>query len=316
LVTSELLNKKYRRAYVEISNICNLKCSFCPEVERAQQVMDAATFKRIAADIAPLVDEVCLHLMGEPLGHPELADIITACTEYKLPVNLTTNGMLITGHRRDLLLSPIVRQVNISVHSFEANFPTRDIEPYLQRVLSFARLAAELRPELYINLRLWDQKQGENLAESNALIRSTLEREFGVDLSVGAIDVRRRKQVRLAGRLSAHFDSRFIWPAMNLPHRSKHGFCHGLGSHFGVHADGRVVPCCLDKEAVINLGNALKTPISEILKSQRAVNLREGFDRGELVEDLCQRCPFISRFDRQARRLRAQSGASVGRPKV
>ena len=307
---SDGLAKPYRRAYVEISNICNLKCSFCPEVERKQQVMSPESFTTIAQQLEGLVDEVCLHLMGEPLNHPDLASIVQVCGQYKLPINLTTNGVLLMGQRKDLLLDPIVRQVNISVHSFEANFPSREVGPYMERVLNFAAEAGIHRPDLYINLRLWDQQPDSGPAPTNARIRHLLQERFAVDLSPASINIKRRKQVRLSGRLSVHFDSRFTWPSMDLPVRSQQGFCHGLGSHFGIHADGSVVPCCLDKEAVINLGNSFRTSLANILSGPRAQRMRTGFDQGVLTEDLCQRCPFIARFDGKASRLRLARGPS------
>ena len=294
----------FRRAYVEISNICNLKCSFCPTVERASQVMSPTLFNKVAAQLTGMVDEVCLHLMGEPLNHPEFSQILQLCREYQLPVNLTTNGLMLTGTRRELALSPIVRQVNLSLQSFAANFTGQDVSGYMQRIFQFTRLAQEQRPDLYINLRLWDLEDAQTLSTVNAAVRASISAEFGVDLEGLAIDIRRKKNLQLGGRIYLNFDSRFTWPSLDLPKRLKPGFCHGLSSHFGVHADGTVVPCCLDKEAVINLGQVTEQPLQEILFGPRATAIRAGFDRGEPVEDLCQRCTFIDRFDRKAQRLR------------
>lgn len=301
------MSKAYRRANVEISNICNLKCSFCPEVDRQKQVMQPESFEQLAAQLAPLVDEVCLHLMGEPLNHPRFAEFIHACARAGLPVNLTTNGILLNGERRELALDDTVRQVNISVHSFEANFGVRDVGPYMERVFQFTRAAQERRPDLYINLRLWDLTDPANLNDTNLAIREAIEREFQLDLSDLKIDIRRRKNLPLSGRIYLHFDSRFIWPSPALPVRGQQGYCHGLSNHFGVHADGTVVPCCLDKEAVINLGNVREQSLEEILRSPRAESMRQGFARGQLTEDLCQRCPFIERFATKARKLANQS---------
>jgi radical SAM protein with 4Fe4S-binding SPASM domain len=302
--------KAYRRANVEISNICNLKCSFCPEVERQKQVMQPESFDQLAEQLAPLVDEVCLHLMGEPLNHPRFAEFIAACARHELPVNLTTNGLLLHGTRREWALHPTVRQVNISVHSFEANFGPRDVSAYMERVFQFTREALEKRPDLYINLRLWDLTDPSSLNETNAAIRQHIENEFHIDLSSLKVDIRRRKNLPLAGRIYLHFDSRFTWPAPSLPVISRSGFCHGLSNHFGIHADGTVVPCCLDKEAVINLGNVGEQKLLDILQSTRAESIRQGFARGERVEDLCQRCPFIDRFASKARKLTSQRSQS------
>jgi radical SAM protein with 4Fe4S-binding SPASM domain len=299
--------KTYRRANVEISNICNLKCSFCPEVERGKQVMQPEAFDQLAAQLSPLVDEVCLHLMGEPLNHPRFSEFIAACARHELPVNLTTNGLLLQGQRREWALHATVRQVNISVHSFEANFGLRDVGPYMERVFQFTREALARRPDLYINLRLWDLTDPASLNETNAAIRQHIEQEFDCDLSQLKVDIRRRKNLPLKGRIYLHFDSRFTWPSPALPTLSQTGFCHGLSNHFGVHADGTVVPCCLDKEAVINLGNVGTQSLVDILQSPRAESIRQGFARGERREDLCQRCPFIERFAGKARKLAAQS---------
>jgi radical SAM protein with 4Fe4S-binding SPASM domain len=299
--------KAYRRANVEISNICNLQCSFCPEVERQKQVMEPETFEPLAAQLATLVDEVCLHLMGEPLNHPRFAEFIASCAKHELPVNLTSNGLLLHGSRREWALHPTVRQLNISVHSFEANFGVRDVGAYMERVFQVTREALERRPDLYINLRLWDLTDPANLNATNAAIRQHIEQEFSVDLSQLKVDIRRRKNLPLAGRIYLHFDTRFTWPAPELPLRGTSGFCHGLSNHFGIHADGTVVPCCLDKEAVINLGNIGEQSLASILQSPRAESMRQGFARAELREDLCQRCPFIDRFASKARKLAAQA---------
>jgi len=308
----EPASHKYRRAYIEISNVCNLQCSFCPEVERPKQVLSPEAFCRIADQLPGLVDEVCLHLMGEPLGHPQLAAIVTACAERNLPINLTTNGMLLHGARLDLVLLPIVRQLNISVHSFEANFGVKDVELYMQRVIRCCRAALASRPDLYINLRLWDLGEPTHLSSTNVAIRECLEREFAVDLVALKVDLRRRKNCALAGRIYLHFDSRFDWPSPQLPQRSTTGFCHALTGHFGIHADGTVVPCCLDKEARLALGNLQEAPLEKLLTGERATRMRAGFARGELVEDLCQKCTFVSRFDRKAKRLQNIAVSSIG----
>jgi MoaA/NifB/PqqE/SkfB family radical SAM enzyme len=299
--------KPYKRAYVEISNVCNLKCSFCPEVERDKRLMDAPSFRALAVQIAPLADEVCLHLMGEPLGHPSFDEIVGVCAELGLPVNLTTNGMLLNQQRRKTLLHPIVRQVNISVHSFEANFGEADPRSYLARIFAFTHEALATRPDPYINYRLWDLTEPLGQTDQNARVRELVEREFGVRLSDFAVDLRRKKGYRVTGRLYVNFDSRFEWPSLRGEIRATEGFCHGLTSHFGVHADGTLVPCCLDKEAAVPLGDTRSTPLAELLEGPRAARVRNGFAGGRLVEDLCQRCPFIERFDGKARRRRSQS---------
>lgn len=288
-----------KRVYVEIGNVCNLQCDFCPPVERAKAAMDEPFFEKVLAEVAPLADEVCLHLMGEPLNHPLLGRFIEICARHGLPVNLTTNAVLLTGPRKQILLSPIVRQVNLSVQSFEANFGAADVGPYLDRVLGWVRQALVERPDLYINLRLWDLAEPTALNDKNRMIRARIAREFGFSFESLQVDVRRKKGHRVTGRLYVSFDTRFVWPSLALPARGDRGFCHGLSTHIGIHADGTVVPCCLDKEAGVPLGNLRDEALRDVLAGPRATVMRQGFKDHRLVEDLCRRCPYISRFDRK-----------------
>lgn len=295
--------KKYKRINIEISNICNLQCSFCPEVHREKKNMDEPLFRKIISQAAPLTEEVCLHLMGEPMGHPQLSEFVDICAEYKVPVNFTSNGTLLNERRREILLRPIIRQVNFSVHSFEANFGERDVSPYLKKIFAFTREAFATRPDLYINYRIWDLKDPITLSPTNAKIRQEIEQEFSFKIDPQMIDLRRRKGYKVTNRLYLNFDSRFEWPSLNAPVRSETGYCHGLSNHFGIHADGTVVPCCLDKEAVLNLGSSNNNTLDEILASERAVSIAQGFKKGQCVEELCRKCDFIKRFDRKAASL-------------
>jgi MoaA/NifB/PqqE/SkfB family radical SAM enzyme len=294
--------KRFEKVYVEISNICNLQCDFCPEVQREKDVMGVELFRRVIADVAPLAEQVCFHLMGEPLTHPLFSDFVEVCAEHNLPVNLTTNGTLLSELRVEALLNPIVRQVNFSVHSFASNFPGQDIGPYLEKIFAFTRRAFAERPDLYINYRLWNLSGSDESKNDNVITR--IEHAFGVTLDK-RIDVRWRKGRHVVNRLYINFDSRFDWPNPGSPLISDAGTCRALSSHIGILSDGTVVPCCLDKEGVTVLGDARRQTLAEVLESERAVAMARGFKEGRLVEDLCKRCTFIARFDGKARRLAA-----------
>lgn len=289
--------RKFDRINVEIINSCNLKCSFCPTPERAQAKMTSEQFAGLARVIAPMTREVVLHLLGEPLSHPEFAQIIEAASDAKLPVNIVTNGLLLNGERLQSILNPIVRQISISLQSFGNNFPDQDPTNYILKIKSFTNRVLEERPDLYVNLRFWDL-DGLSATETNhnQTLREVLSNTFGFNWEDVSIDIRRRKNYRLTGRLYLHFDSRFVWPSLDNKVLQETGYCHGLQGHFGIHADGTVVPCCLDHNADIPLGNAFAQPLAEILQTPRAKAMRDGFAKGQLTEDLCKRCGYISRF--------------------
>jgi organic radical activating enzyme len=298
--------KRFKKIYIEISNVCNLQCSFCPVVERDDQFMGPELFRQIIKDAAPMTDEVCFHLMGEPLNHPRFSEYLEICQSHNLPVNLTTNGTLLNEIRSQACLHPIIRQINISVHSFEANFPNGDVHTYLEKVFAFAKRALLERPDLYVNLRLWNLPSAQEASPSktNTIVLKEIREHFNPDFQ-STTDIRRKKGCNVKGRLYLNYDSQFTWPHPSQPVRGDQGFCHGLSSHIGILADGTVVPCCLDKEGVITLGSCGAQRLDEILKGPRAMKIGSGFAQGVLVEDLCQKCTFISRFDKKARRLKS-----------
>jgi radical SAM protein with 4Fe4S-binding SPASM domain len=295
------MSKRFKKVYVEISNVCNLQCTFCPEVARDKKFMEPDLFKKVVMAVSPLTEEICFHLMGEPLLHPEFDAYVNFCDTLGVRVNLTTNGILLNPERMKVLMNPALKQINFSLQSFESNFPDENNSNYLQKIFDFTERALIERPDLYINYRLWNHGALGSQA-SNDLMLEKIKAALHADFNSFA-DVRWKKSVKIKGRLYVHFDSRFQWPHPGQPIRSTQGFCHGLSSHIGILADGTVVPCCLDKEGVIRLGNCRSQNIEDLIQSPRAKAIREGFQKGILVEDLCQKCTFISRFDSQAKRL-------------
>lgn len=287
--------KKFTKVYIEISNICNLQCSFCPEVIRTKKLIDLDLFRSIIQQVAPLTEQVCFHLMGDPLVHPKLQEMIEICSEFGVRIFFVTNGVLLKEKQTELLLHPAFRQVNFSLHSFNDNFPDRDPTDYLQRIFNYTRRALEERPDLYLNYRLWNLNDPRGSGAKNQEMLRRIGEHFQLEIDTN-VDVRVKKSINLKGRLYLHFDTEFIWPSLDLPILGLSGSCYGLSSHFGILVDGTVVPCCLDKEGGIPLGQIREQPLTEILRSPRSLALLEGFRKRKLVENLCQRCQYIERF--------------------
>jgi radical SAM protein with 4Fe4S-binding SPASM domain len=285
--------QKLKKIYLEISNICNLQCSFCPEVERGKKILSATDFKNTVDKIKDHTEELALHLMGEPLAHPEFSIILGSTT---LPLNITTNGILISRFADLLLKTPNLRQINFSVHSFKNNFPDRPLKEYLNPLLQFCKNANSLRPDLYINFRLWNQTQKDQINNENDEILDAIEEFFNLKIP-RLIDVSSIKSKKLTGRTYVHFDSLFNWPSLTEKTYATTGKCYGLTHQIGIHANGDVVPCCLDKEAKLKLGNIFESDLKSIRESDRAKKIIKGFKENILVEELCQKCQFRTRFD-------------------
>ena len=234
----------YSRVYVEITNLCNRNCSFCPGTLRPGRQMTLEEFKTIAGKLQGVTKYLYYHLMGEPLTHPELPDMIRYANTLGFRSAITTNGTLLPS-RGDTLIGAGVYKVNISVHSFEDGNEESYVN-YITGCLDFAQKASQAG--VLTVLRLWNRGHDEGRNDSTiALIRKAFDQEWKVE----------PRGTRIRNKLYLEYGDRFAWPDMGAEVFGERVFCYGLRDHFGVLCDGRVVPCCLDREGAITLGNIL-----------------------------------------------------------
>lgn len=270
-----------KKAYIEISNVCNLSCSFCHGTARPPRMMNRAEFERVLSELHGKVEFVYFHLLGEPLLHPSLSEFLSLSFEYGFKVMITTNGTLLSECSDILLSSDALYKVSVSLHSFEANDTSIDFERYLSDCFDFAQRIAE-RGKICA-LRLWN-KGGED--RLNKYISARLHEEFCDEWK------QTRSGFRLAERVYLEWGDHFEWPDLRASDMGGDISCWGLRDQIGVLADGTVVPCCLDAEGDIPLGNIYTTPLSDILSSDRAVSLRRSFECRRVSEPLCLRCGY------------------------
>ncbi|QWU17085.1 radical SAM additional 4Fe4S-binding SPASM domain-containing protein [Paenibacillus sophorae] len=288
--------KTFKKVYIEITSVCNLACSFCPQTERQAKFMNTETFSVILDEIKPHTSHIYLHVKGEPLLHPRIHELLDAAHDKGFKVNITTNGTLIRKAGHKLLGKPALRQMNFSLHSFDGHEGSEDRAGYLSQIIGFAKEAAA--QGVFISFRLWNLTPDNltNLQRNrNRETLSVLESAFELDYQIEEKIVP-GSSVKIAERIFLNQDHEFEWPSLSAPEDDGKGFCHALRSQAAVLVDGTVVPCCLDGEGVINLGNINQTPFSEIVEGERANNLFYGFSRREAVEELCRRCGYRQRF--------------------
>ena len=276
--------KRFRKVYVEISNVCNLSCRFCPGTKREKRVMSEEEFTCILQKLRPYTDFVYFHLMGEPLLHPGLEKYLQIAGDNGLRVILTTNGTLLKRQQGMLLASPALHKVNISLHAFEANDLSIPFESYLDSCFAYGKAAEGRKLTVF---RLWNQG-GQD--EKNTQILNALESCFPKPWQA------RRRGTQLADKVYLEYGDKFDWPDLSCQEGSDRVFCYGLNDQIGVLCDGTVVPCCLDHEGDIPLGNLLCEELSDILESDRAKAMIAGFSQRKATEPLCRRCGYARRF--------------------
>jgi radical SAM protein with 4Fe4S-binding SPASM domain len=287
--------KKFKKVYIEITNICNLSCNFCPKTSRKLGVMNIEHFEHIVKNVKPYTDYVYFHLMGEPFLNKELQNFLDICKENFLKVNITTNGTLISDVKHILLNAPALRQVNISLHSFEANEEYIDFNQYIDNIISFAKEASE-RTNIITSLRLWNLDTRYRASNCmNIDILKLLEQSFEIKCNLRE-SLKEKNSFKLKNNVYLSMGEKFKWPSLKAEELGERAFCYGLRDQAGILVDGTVVPCCLDSEGSIPLGNIFENSLEEILNSKRANDIYDGFSGRKAVEELCKKCGFINRI--------------------
>ena len=276
--------KRFSKIYLEISNLCNLRCAFCPGTKRTPKALDEAEFSVLIQKLRPWTDFLYFHLMGEPLCHPKLERFLSMAGDAGFKVILTTNGTLLAKYRQMLLSAPALHKVNVSLHAFEANDLSVPFETYLDGCFSFGQAA---EGQKIVSYRLWNNGGAD---EKNGQILDTMKKYFPGEW------VTERRGTRIGQRLYLEYGDKFDWPDLTAPDGGEKVFCYGLRDQIGVLCDGTVVPCCLDHEGDLALGNLYLQTMEEILSGQRARRIYEGFSNGKAAEELCRKCGYARRF--------------------
>ena len=274
--------KKLKRIYLEISNICNLSCSFCIDHQRKPKMMSLDEIRTALTQIKPLCDYIYLHVQGEPLIHPQLKEIFDLMDEFDMQVQLVTNGAFLKDNFW-LLERKSLRKISFSAHSLDHQ--KMDPEQWLDTVFDFMHQAS-VQKHPYCEIRFWNQN---NLSPSSKLAIDWINERYPLT------ETSRKGSWQLMDCCWLHYDNQFKWPDKEGCSLDV-GTCHGAVDMMAILCDGQVVPCCLDARGVINLGNIFVTSLQDILASKRTQDMIQGFKNHKITEELCKYCTYRLRF--------------------
>lgn len=271
------------RCYLEITNVCNLNCLFCPKHQRREGFLTMEQFEQLTDRLVGEVRFLYFHLMGEPMLHPLLPDFVRRAREKGFVPVLTTNGTLFGSDLAARLLESGLHKVQISLHSNEGN-GLEHLDDYIREVMHFALEAADRG--IIVVLRLWNQGGYDS---ANDRVMQLIEE------CVPQPWTKRYDGWKLRDYLYVEYDQMFEWPdEEHEEYGEDEVFCYALRNQVGVLVDGTVVPCCLDHEGVVALGNLFDQTLPEVLANPRAKALFEGFSHHAATESLCRKCGYAS----------------------
>ena len=263
----------YKKVYLEITNNCNLNCSFCIKNKRKPKFMSYDEFKNILSKLENQTKYLYFHILGEPLLHPKINEFINYASN-KFKINITTNGYLIDRVKNN----KNIRQINISLHSFNESYGV-SLDDYMNNIFNVIDI---LKENTYISLRFWLKNKF-----SQKMIDMINER-YKVKLDINNI----KNNTTIIKNVFISTNEEFIWPDLNNNYYSETGTCYALKDHIGILVDGTIVPCCLDSLGIINLGNIFENTIDEIKNTVIYKKMLEGFKNNKKCEMLCRKCKF------------------------
>jgi len=258
--------------------------------------MSLEFFESVIQQAQTFTKEIACHVVGDPLTLSNLNQYLEIIHKYKMKAMLTTSGYFMKKHSFDTLFHPAVKQINISLNAYNKNDTAISFEQYIQPILEFCHEKVLRKEESFINLRMWNLDEAMSEEQFNQELFKKFEESFGVKLDLKKLNPKEKKSIRLDYKVLLHFDNYFEWPSLSNPNYG-HGTCQGLSSHIGILADGKVIPCCLDNDAVMELGDLKSQSLKEILNDKRASDMRDGFKVGQCSEEMCLKCSYKKRFE-------------------
>jgi len=275
---------KFKKIYIEITNKCNLTCSFCSIDKRLKKEMTVDEFKTVLDKVFNYTESIYLHVKGEPLLHSKFDDILSICDKYNVKVCITTNGTLLK-QKKNVLLKHNIKQINVSSHS-ENNYPN-----YFNDVFD---TCDELSKRITIIYRIWTLNNLKTL--STRIVNKIIEH---YKLSTKIVDkIYDAKNINIADNIYLDKDIEFTWPNEGVYLDDSVGTCYGTRSHIAILSNGIVTPCCLDSEGNINMGNIFNDDMETILNNKLFREIKEGFQRNIIINPLCKKCNYRLRFNK------------------
>jgi radical SAM protein with 4Fe4S-binding SPASM domain len=282
----------FNKVYVELTNICGLSCSFCPSIKPPISTMSLEIFENILKQIKSYTKVITYHIFGDPLTLLNLKDYLDLTLKYNLKVEIVTSGYYLNKFDIEIFLHSAIRQINFSLNSFNKNDMNMTLDQYLEPMYNLCDLKLKNKHKSFINFRLWNLNPNKKSYSFNQEVIKNLENKFNISL-----DIQENKTIRLENQILLNFDNYFQWPSLESTNDTN-GTCYGLKSHFGILSSGDVVPCCLDSNGSIILGNIHTSSIDDILNSKRTQNIINGFKNNLAIEELCKKCTFKHRFNK------------------
>ena len=296
---------------IELTNYCNLRCTMCPRrfMKRHVGFMDFELFKNIIDQVKDYNDYVWLAEFGESLFHPKFETFIKYCANNGVKTYLSTNATALNEKNSLEILNSGLDKIYLCLdgttkETYEKLRINGQFEKTKNNIFNFLKLKKKLhrsKPYSVVQIIKMDEteKEIEDFKKQwDGLADEVWAREFCTWAD----------QIKDIKKMSREENKYF-------PFRKKRYPCSLLWRKIVVSWNGDVVPCCLDFDGKIVLGNAKRENLEDIWNSKKMVELRKKQIDGDYNNPLCKKCiewpgdekdafyPFSMKLFKKAKRI-------------
>lgn len=267
-----------KRVYLEITNSCNLDCLFCSN-KKGNNFLSLEEIENYIVQIKKHCNYIYLHILGEPLLHPNFEEILDLLDKNSMNLQLVTNGTLLYKYP-NLLKHNCLRKLSISIHSIN-NFNIN--KEYFNVIDSII----ESNLNTQIELRFYNQN---NLAKQANDYLDYLKNKYIFQTTS------KENSYKITNNTYVYFNDFFKWPNINDNFISNIGTCKGAIDMIAINSNSDITICCLDPYAYNKIGNLKEESLDEILKSDKYLKFINDFKNNKITAELCSKCSYRLRF--------------------
>ena len=285
-------------ASIEPTTSCNLRCTECPtgmqSLSRPGGNMKTDTFREILGKLSPDLIYLTLYFQGEPLLNPHFAEMVSIAHAQRVFVSTSTNGHFLNDKNVDQILKSGLNHLIISLdgldqstyEKYRVNGDFQLLIDGIHRLVAARKTKKSRSP--FIELQFLVMGHNEH--------QMTQMREFAKTAGVDKLAFKTAQVYNFnAGSTvipTLKEKSRYkqlpdgSW-AMAKAIRNR---CHRIWSSVVVTWDGKVVPCCYDKNADHQVGDLLKDSLAAIWKNRQYAAFRKQLLRSRSEIEICRNC--------------------------
>lgn len=278
---------------IELTNNCNLHCPQCAsgsgQMERGRGFMDTGLFKKIIAELDPYLYNLNLYFQGEPMLHPKFFVMLNECRNFHTVVS--TNGHFLNPENSDRIARSPLRKLIVSVDGLdqETYSITRrggDLQTVIDGIRNVSVARKKNRSRLKIEIQFLVNKNNEN--QMSGMKR--LAREMSASLKLKSMQISEKKEISLwlpADKKFARYklrDGDYI-AKNSLPERCPRAWFNPV-----VTWDGKILPCCFDKNGEFIMGDLTSDSLAELWDGPKFRIFRKSILTGRHSIEICRNC--------------------------